>query len=49
MFTGPPENVKEHILACYEALRVGDWERATSLVVGLSVWEVRPLALRAGS
>ena len=27
VFTGPPENIREHVLAASKALLVGDWKQ----------------------
>jgi len=37
-FTGPPENVREHIMASTRALRSGDWAGAFKYVEALSCW-----------
>eukprot|EP00193_Tetraselmis_chui_P013756 CAMPEP_0177770216 /NCGR_PEP_ID=MMETSP0491_2-20121128/10794_1 /TAXON_ID=63592 /ORGANISM="Tetraselmis chuii, Strain PLY429" /LENGTH=962 /DNA_ID=CAMNT_0019287391 /DNA_START=118 /DNA_END=3006 /DNA_ORIENTATION=+ len=37
-FTGPPENVREHIMAATRALRTGDWAGCYGFVEGLSCW-----------
>ena len=42
VFTGPPENVKEHIVACSRALNEGDWKTACGFVLDLPLWELTP-------
>jgi len=40
VFTGPPENTRDHILAASRALSLGDWKQATHFVLKLSVWNL---------
>jgi translation initiation factor 3 subunit C len=42
VFTGPPENTKEHVLAAAKALIVGDLARANSLILNMDVWNLIP-------
>jgi len=42
VFTGPPENTRDHILSAAKALAAGDWEKCCSLVTGLDVWALLP-------
>lgn len=37
-FTGPPENVREHIMAATRALRTGNWAGCYGYVEGLACW-----------
>eukprot|EP00951_Prasinocladus_malaysianus_P036880 scaffold391573_cov41-Prasinocladus_malaysianus.AAC.1 len=39
-FTGPPENVREHIMASTNALRSGDWSEAYRHVESLACWDL---------
>lgn len=43
-FTGPPENVREHIMASTMALRCGDWATAYKHVESLSCWDLMDAA-----
>jgi translation initiation factor 3 subunit C len=42
VFTGPPENTREHILAASKALVAGDWKRASNYILNLEVWNLIP-------
>uniref|UniRef100_A0A7S2S795 Eukaryotic translation initiation factor 3 subunit C n=1 Tax=Mucochytrium quahogii TaxID=96639 RepID=A0A7S2S795_9STRA len=42
VFTGPPENTKDHVLASSQALKEGDWRLATYYLLKLTVWELFP-------
>jgi translation initiation factor 3 subunit C len=37
-FTGPPENVRDYVMAATKALTTGQWERAYTFLTSLSVW-----------
>jgi translation initiation factor 3 subunit C len=43
-FLGPPESARDHIMASTLALLRGDWERASSLIRSLSVWDLLPVS-----
>ena len=42
VFTGPPENTREHILAASKALVAGDWKKAADYILNLEVWNLIP-------
>lgn len=41
-FTGPPENVRDHVMAASKALSRGDWSSAYSFLFALPVWGLVP-------
>jgi len=42
VFTGPPENTREHVLAATKALLAGEWHKACDYILGLEVWKLIP-------
>jgi translation initiation factor 3 subunit C len=42
VFTGPPENTREHVLAACKALLSGDWERASEYILNVDAWNLIP-------
>ena len=42
VFTGPPENVRDHIMAASKAVMKGEWAKAVTFVLKLDVWNLLP-------
>lgn len=42
VFTGPPESIREHVLAAAKSLVAGDWQKARDYITGLEVWNLIP-------
>lgn len=42
LFTGPPENTREHVLSAAKSLLNGDWQKGTDLILNLEVWNLIP-------
>ncbi|CAN0037666.1 unnamed protein product [Ectocarpus sp. 4 AP-2014] len=42
VFTGPPENIRDHVIAAAKRLMEGDWKRCSDLILGLDVWNLIP-------
>lgn len=42
VFTGPPENTRDHVLQAAKALAQGDWKVAVDLISKISVWKLLP-------
>ena len=42
VFTGPPENTREHVMAAAKSMVVGDWQKACDYILGMDVWNLIP-------
>lgn len=42
VFSGPPENKREHIIQAAKALQKGDWHRSIELIEDIKVWSLLP-------
>eukprot|EP00126_Sphaerothecum_destruens_P015153 Sdes_comp9074_c0_seq1m524 len=40
VFTGPPENTRDHVIAGSKALARGDWRVTRDLILGLKIWNL---------
>jgi translation initiation factor 3 subunit C len=42
VFTGPPENKRDHVMQATKALQQGDWQRCVELIHSIKVWNLMP-------
>lgn len=42
IFTGPPENTREHVMAASKALLAGEWKKGSNYILGMDVWNLIP-------
>lgn len=42
VFTGPPENKRDHIMQAARALQTGDWQKCAELVNDIKIWNLLP-------
>ncbi|KAK3233301.1 Eukaryotic translation initiation factor 3 subunit C [Cymbomonas tetramitiformis] len=41
-FCGPPENVRDHVMAATRYIQRGSWRKARDMLVGMSIWNLVP-------
>lgn len=44
IFTGPPENTRDHVMQASKALAAGEWKKATQFIHSIKIWELMPSA-----
>ncbi|PSK42268.1 Eukaryotic translation initiation factor 3 subunit C [Elsinoe australis] len=44
IFTGPPENTRDHVMQASKALAQGEWKKATEFIISIKIWELVPQA-----
>ncbi|KAG0368748.1 eukaryotic translation initiation factor 3 subunit 8 [Gamsiella multidivaricata] len=44
VFSGPPENTRDHIMGAAKALAGGEWQKSIELINAIKIWELMPLA-----
>ncbi|CAK7265932.1 Translation initiation factor 3 subunit c [Sporothrix epigloea] len=44
IFTGPPENTRDHVMQASKTLAAGEWKKATEFIQGIKIWELMPQA-----
>ncbi|PNS13809.1 Eukaryotic translation initiation factor 3 subunit C [Sphaceloma murrayae] len=44
IFTGPPENTRDHVMQASKALAQGEWKKATEFITSIKIWELVPQA-----
>ncbi|KAI0998828.1 Eukaryotic translation initiation factor 3 subunit C [Podosphaera aphanis] len=42
IFTGPPENTRDHVMQASKALAAGEWKKATEFIHSIKIWELMP-------
>nr|OQO29295.1 Eukaryotic translation initiation factor 3 subunit C [Rachicladosporium sp. CCFEE 5018] len=42
IFTGPPENTRDHVMLASKALAAGLWKHAADLITSIKIWELIP-------
>jgi translation initiation factor 3 subunit C len=42
VFSGPPENSREHVIAASRSLAKGDWQRTLDMLLKLDIWRLIP-------
>ncbi|QUC21031.1 uncharacterized protein UV8b_05272 [Ustilaginoidea virens] len=44
IFTGPPENTRDHVMQASKALAAGEWKKSTVFIHSIKIWELMPNA-----
>ncbi|KAK4124036.1 hypothetical protein N657DRAFT_619388 [Parathielavia appendiculata] len=44
IFTGPPENTRDHVMQASKALAAGEWKKATQFIHSIKIWDLMPSA-----
>ncbi|CZR60036.1 probable Eukaryotic translation initiation factor 3 subunit C [Phialocephala subalpina] len=49
IFTGPPENTRDHVMQASKALAAGEWKKATEFIHSIKIWELmaKPESIKA--
>ncbi|KAH9899051.1 eukaryotic translation initiation factor 3 subunit 8 N-terminus-domain-containing protein [Xylariomycetidae sp. FL2044] len=42
IFTGPPENTRDHVMQASRALAAGEWKKATNFIHSIKIWDLMP-------
>lgn len=42
IFTGPPENTRDHVMQASKALAAGEWKKSTELIHSIKIWDLLP-------
>ncbi|CAG8433051.1 8593_t:CDS:2 [Diversispora eburnea] len=42
VFSGPPENTRDHIMGAAKALAAGEWQRCQELISAIKIWDLMP-------
>ncbi|OAA61906.1 eukaryotic translation initiation factor 3 subunit [Niveomyces insectorum RCEF 264] len=44
IFTGPPENTRDHVMQASKTLAAGEWKKATQFIHDIKIWDLMPQA-----
>ncbi|KAF7187821.1 Eukaryotic translation initiation factor 3 subunit C [Pseudocercospora fuligena] len=44
IFTGPPENTRDHVMQASKALAAGEWKKAAEFITSIKIWDLLPKA-----
>ncbi|KAI8924728.1 eukaryotic translation initiation factor 3 subunit 8 N-terminus-domain-containing protein [Entophlyctis helioformis] len=42
IFTGPPENIRDHVVAASKAMSAGEWKKCRDYIYGIKFWSLLP-------
>jgi len=42
VFSGPPENTRDHIMGAAKALAAGEWQKCQELICAIKIWDLMP-------
>ncbi|KAI0166203.1 eukaryotic translation initiation factor 3 subunit 8 N-terminus-domain-containing protein [Xylariaceae sp. FL1272] len=42
IFTGPPENTRDHVMQASRALAAGEWQKSINFVHSIKIWDLMP-------
>jgi translation initiation factor 3 subunit C len=42
IFTGPPENTRDHVMQASKALAAGEWKKAIQFIHNIKIWDLMP-------
>ena len=40
IFTGPPENTRDHVMQASKALAAGEWKKAADFITSIKIWDL---------
>ncbi|KAL9035389.1 MAG: hypothetical protein Q9214_006603, partial [Letrouitia sp. 1 TL-2023] len=40
IFTGPPENTRDHVMQASKALAAGEWKKAATFITSIKIWDL---------
>src|ERR1700712_1245205 len=42
IFTGPPENTRDHVMQASKALAAGEWKKSAEFITTIKIWDLLP-------